>query len=218
MAHSQAGTSARASAVASDNTIEVRIAGGILALNRFMMTLQSKRMPVSRLSIKGDKEETRARFVLDCPEDAARRYATVLENLEDVEELLASGPSPAPTEKWRSGTKIDYDGRRFRSVENSASGEVGPETVFSYSQEGDVVRAAYEGGGVRSGALIATADDGGRLDARYQQVNAAGDLMTGECRTTPEVLPDGRLRLYEEWRWTSGDHSSGTSVVEEIGE
>ena len=58
----------------------------------------------------------------------------------------------------------------------------------------------------------------GNLDARYAHVNAEGGLMTGECRTTPERLPDGRLRLHEEWRWTSGDGSSGRSVVEEIGE
>jgi hypothetical protein len=40
--------------------------------------------------------------------------------------------------------------------------------------------------------------------------------MTGECRSTPEVLSDGRVRSHEEWRWTSGDFSSGRSVVEEI--
>ncbi|MDQ3284938.1 MAG: n-acetylglutamate synthase, partial [Actinomycetota bacterium] len=113
---------------------------------------------------------------------------------------------------------VDYDGRRFRSVENSATGEVGPETVFRYGQDGEVVHATYEGGGVRSGVFIATADAEGNLDARYAHVNASGGLMTGECRTTPERLPDGRLRLHEEWRWTSGDRSSGRSVVEEIGD
>ena len=38
----------------------------------------------------------------------------------------------------------------------------------------------------------------------------------GAFQATPEVLPDGRLRLYEEWKWTNGDLSSGTSIVEEI--
>jgi hypothetical protein len=31
-----------------------------------------------------------------------------------------------------------------------------------------------------------------------------------------EVLPDDRVRLHERWRWTSGDCSSGQSVVEEL--
>ena len=40
--------------------------------------------------------------------------------------------------------------------------------------------------------------------------------MSGECRSVPTLLPDGRLRLDEEWRWTTGDRSSGRSIVEEL--
>ena len=196
------------------NTVEVRLAPGILALNRFMMTLQNKRMPLSEIRIEGTTAATTIRMGLDCPEETARRYAVLLENMEDVDELRFADPRQEVSEN----SVIDYAGRRFRSVENTGSGEVGPETVFHYEQEDDVVRATYGGGDVRSGTLVATVDAEGNLDARYQHVNAAGVLMTGECRTTPEVLPDGRLRLHEEWRWTSGDGSSGRSVVEEIGE
>jgi hypothetical protein len=32
----------------------------------------------------------------------------------------------------------------------------------------------------------------------------------------PEVLPDGKIRLRENWQWTSGDFSEGESVIEEI--
>jgi hypothetical protein len=196
------------------NTLEVRLAPGILALNRFMMTLQNKRMPLAEVKIEGTTAATTVGIGLDCPEETARRYAALLENMEDVEALRFADPRPQSTRN----SAVDYAGRRFRSVENSGTGEVGPETVFSYEQDGSVVRATYEGGDVRSGTLVATADEDGNLDARYQHVNAAGVLMTGECRTRPEVLPDGRLRLHEEWRWTSGDGSSGRSVVEEIGD
>jgi hypothetical protein len=202
-----------ATGVAS-SSVKVRLAPGILALNRFMMTLQNKRMPVSDIKVDADAGGTRIELGFDCPEESARRYAVLLENMEDVGELHFAAPEP----EGRGGASVSYGGRRFRSVENSASGEVGPETVFAYRQDGDVVSATYEGGGVRSGVLIATADGGGNLEARYAHVNASGGLMTGECRTTPEVLPDGRLRLHEEWRWTSGDESSGRSVVEEIGD
>ncbi len=197
---------------AAQSTVRVSLAAGILALNRFMMTLQNKRMPVADIKVDASARGTGIELGLDCPEESARRYAVLLENMEDVEELHFAGP------EGRKEASVDYDGRRFRSVENSASGEVGPGTVFAYRQEGDVVSATYEGGGVRSGVLIATADAGRNLDARYAHVNASGGLMTGECRTTPEVLPDGRLRLHEEWRWTSGDGSPGRSVVEEIGD
>ena len=199
-----------ATGVAS-STVRVSLAPGILALNRFMMTLQNKRMPVADIEIDANARGTNIELGFDCPEESARRYAVLLENMEDVEELHFAGPDG-------KGSSVHYGGRRFRSVENSASGEVGPETLFAYRQDGDVVSATYRGGGVRSGVLIATADAEGNLDARYAHVNESGVLMTGECRTKPEGLPDGRLRLHEEWRWTSGDGSSGRSVVEEIGD
>ena len=113
-------------------------------------------------------------------------------------------------------TVPNYDGRHFRTVANTANGDVGSETVFEYHQEGDAVWATYRGGGVTLGTLVATVADDGRLDMRYAHVNDAGALMTGVCTSTPEVLPDGRLRLHEAWQWTSGDTSSGTSMLEEL--
>jgi hypothetical protein len=114
--------------------------------------------------------------------------------------------------------RIDYDGRRFRSLRNSETGEVDDQTRFEYRQRDGVVWATYEGGAIRFGTLIATVDPDGVLDMRYHHVNAAGELMTGRCRSTPELLPDGRLRLHERWQWTSGDGSEGESVVEEVRE
>ena len=109
---------------------------------------------------------------------------------------------------------INYDCRVFRPVSN-VNGEVSGETVFTYRQDGRIVSASYSGGAIVTGHLLGTVDDEGRLDIAYHQVNAAGELRTGVCRSTPEVLPDGRLRLHEEWRWTSGDGSAGTSTIEE---
>ncbi len=111
---------------------------------------------------------------------------------------------------------FSYDNRRFRAVTQAANGEVDAATTFHYRQERDIVWATYAGGGIRFGTLVATMKEDGSLDMRYSHVNAAGDLMTGTCQTTPEQLPDGRLRLHERWQWTSGDHSEGTSIVEEI--
>lgn len=112
--------------------------------------------------------------------------------------------------------KIDYDGRSFASVRNSPGGEVGADTIFCYRQLGDVVWAEYRGGEIVRGHLIAKCDGDGVLDMRYHHVNTRGDLMTGTCSSTPELLPDGRIRLHEKWRWTSGDRSAGESVVEEL--
>lgn len=111
---------------------------------------------------------------------------------------------------------LNYNNRRFRSVSNSATGEVGAETVFHYHQSGNIVTADYSGGDIVSGHLIAICDAEGRLDMRYHHVNTSRELMTGVCRSTPEILTDGRIRLHEKWQWTSGDRSSGESILEEI--
>jgi hypothetical protein len=43
-----------------------------------------------------------------------------------------------------------------------------------------------------------------------------GTLQTGICQSKPEILANGRVRLHETWKWTSGDFSEGTSMIEEI--
>ena len=72
------------------NPIEVRLSGGMLALNRFLMTLQNKRMPVAFFTVGRDREGLRATLLLDCPPETARRYTALLSGLEDVEEIGAT--------------------------------------------------------------------------------------------------------------------------------
>ena len=77
------------------NAVEVRLSGGMLALVRFLMTLQNKRMPVARFTVgreDGSRGEIlRVTILLDCPPESARRYATLLSALEDVEEIEEDG-------------------------------------------------------------------------------------------------------------------------------
>jgi len=40
-------------------------------------------------------------------------------------------------------------------------------------------------------------DVAGKLDMRYQHVNNQNQLMTGICTSTPEILPNGKIRLHE---------------------
>ena len=113
-------------------------------------------------------------------------------------------------------TEINYDNKTFVSVENSETGEVSGETVFHYHQKNDVVWAEYKGGAIIFGSLIAKCDTSGNLEMRYQHLNSDGELMTGKCFSTPEILDDGRIKLHEKWQWTCGDFSEGESIVEEI--
>ena len=111
---------------------------------------------------------------------------------------------------------INYDGRVFKSVSNSETGEVSTETIFKYHQSDNLVWAEYNGGEIIFGNLLAKSDANGILDMRYQHLNQQGNLMTGICHSTPEILSDGRIRLFEKWQWTCGDFSEGESVIEEM--
>lgn len=113
-------------------------------------------------------------------------------------------------------TMADYDNRLFVAAQTTANSEVNTYTIFHYHQKGDIVWATYQGGRIQYGQLIATVDAHGTLDGRYQHVNIDGEIMTGVCKSTPEFLPDGRMRLRETWQWTCGDGSSGESIVEEV--
>ncbi len=111
---------------------------------------------------------------------------------------------------------MNYHNKRFRAASNTPNGETSAETIFDYRQQGNILTAAYAGGSIVCGHLIGLVDAQGNIDMRYHQVNRQGELMTGICRSRPEVLENGKIRLHETWQWTSGDHSKGTSVVEEV--
>ncbi|MFD2566951.1 n-acetylglutamate synthase [Pseudotenacibaculum haliotis] len=111
---------------------------------------------------------------------------------------------------------MNYHNKIFKPVSNSENGEVSESLRFHYHQEGNILTCEYSGGAISKGHLIGTVDEHGVIDMRYHQVNSKGELNTGVCTSTPEVLANGKIRLHESWQWTSGDKSKGSSVLEEI--
>ncbi|MCL5127029.1 n-acetylglutamate synthase [Algibacter sp. L4_22] len=98
----------------------------------------------------------------------------------------------------------------------SKNSEVSSSAVFGYKQEGSIITCAYRDSSIISGHLIGLVENDGSINMRYHQINANGELMTGICNSTPEIMSNGKIRLHEKWQWTSGDLSKGTSVLEEI--
>lgn len=112
--------------------------------------------------------------------------------------------------------KMNYHDKKFRPISNTENGETSEETIFHYQQEGNILTCTYSGGQIITGQLIGLVDSNGKIDMRYHQVNNQGELMTGICKSIPEILSNGKIRLHETWQWTSGDQSKGNSVLEEI--
>ena len=67
---------------------------------------------------------------------------------------------------------------------------------------------------MRAGRLVGTCRPDGVIAASYCYLTPAGDAVAGSCLSTPTVLPDGRIRLAEQWRRLDG--SVGVSEIEEV--
>lgn len=111
---------------------------------------------------------------------------------------------------------INYDNKTFRIVSNTSNGDTGENTLFVYHQDGPMIWATYSGGKIRKGHLIGSVDEEYRIHMVYHHLNTDQQIMTGKCISTPEILPDGRIRLHESWQWTNGKGDSGNSVIEEV--
>ncbi|MBX7174904.1 MAG: hypothetical protein K1X72_28265 [Pyrinomonadaceae bacterium] len=112
--------------------------------------------------------------------------------------------------------EINYHNKRFRPVYTSTNSEVSAETIFHYQQEGNILKCEYSGGNIKKGLLIGLVDETGNIEMRYSQISINNEFMTGICFSTPEILPNGKIRLNESWQWTSGDCSKGNSIIEEL--
>jgi mannose-6-phosphate isomerase-like protein (cupin superfamily) len=108
---------------------------------------------------------------------------------------------------------IDYDGRVFRSAAAETAGAGGAGPIGHYHQRGDLVWAEFSGGRVRRGSLTGRCGPDGVLTLAYGQLLDDGEVVAGVCTSLPELLPDGRVRLREQWRRFDG--STGVSVIEE---
>ncbi|MFY0604578.1 MAG: n-acetylglutamate synthase [Flavobacteriaceae bacterium] len=111
---------------------------------------------------------------------------------------------------------MNYHNKTFRPIENSENGETSKETLFEYKQHGNILTSDYKGGQIIKGHLIGLVNEEGEIDMRYHQINSNGELMTGICLSKPQIMPNGKIRLYETWEWTSGDNSTGESILEEV--
>jgi hypothetical protein len=110
---------------------------------------------------------------------------------------------------------MNYNDKKFRLISNTENGETSNETLFHYKQIGNILTSEYSGGKIKYGHLIGLVDKSGTIEMSYHQVNGNNELMTGMCISTPEILENGKIRLHENWEWTSGDQTKGSSIIEE---
>ncbi|MDP8939258.1 MAG: hypothetical protein M3N10_03020 [Actinomycetota bacterium] len=125
------------------NTLEVRFTGGMLALNRFLMTLQNKRMPVAGFTVGRDADGMRATILLDCAPEMARRYTMLLSNLEDVQGVTPADEGMEVALLYTNGDwreSAERNGIKAHESDGTVVASGGPEALESWLSElGDEV-------------------------------------------------------------------------------
>ncbi|APR35939.1 hypothetical protein [Paraburkholderia sp. SOS3] len=111
---------------------------------------------------------------------------------------------------------LDLDGKQFTLISNTAGDAKAGETIFTFEQNGQVIRATYHGGGVVLGAIIGQIEQEDRLKVLFQQVTAAGKLCGGEGHIEVQKGADGKFRFIDDWRFTINGNGSGQAVWQEL--
>ena len=109
--------------------------------------------------------------------------------------------------------RLELAGIRMRTTSAADAGVVSEETELVFEQKGMVVSARYRGGPIIDGYLIGLLD-GVAFHFRYIQADANGRIDAGVSVGVFERLVDGRLRLTEQFQWTTRPEA-GTNIFEE---
>lgn len=109
---------------------------------------------------------------------------------------------------------FDLDGHIMHAPITGTNGLVNAETIFRFSQDGDLVRASYAGGRIRFGELIGRVE-GDVLEFRYCQIDNDGHLDGGVSTSSLETRADGALRIIVRFhRESCGER--GINIIEDV--
>ena len=111
---------------------------------------------------------------------------------------------------------MDLNGRKFKAIQNSNSGEVNESTIFHYQTNPSLVEATYSGGRILKGHLIGEYTAVDEIYFVYHHLNLEGELCAGKCTSKIISLDSGKLQLEESWEWTLGRKGKGTSILKKL--
>ncbi len=112
--------------------------------------------------------------------------------------------------------KFNYHNKKFEIISNSENGEISTDLTFHYIQAGNILTCNYSDLNIKHGHILGLVEDDGTIHIHYHQINQKDELKTGVCTSKPETLANGKIRIHEKWRWTTGDKTEGFTTLEEV--
>lgn len=111
--------------------------------------------------------------------------------------------------------EFNLNNKQFVLLQNSDTGEVDKETIFSYQQKGNLVTADYSGGTIIYGKIIAHLE-GDQLNMLYQCYTNTNELKAGKAIALISETKEGKLTLSLDWEWLNGTKEKGESCYIEV--
>lgn len=106
---------------------------------------------------------------------------------------------------------MNLDGRTFRAVSNSKNGHLNSETEMRFTADNGIVVGTYSGGTIAVGHVLAKRTSATELEMLYHGATKDGIHSAGTAHATFSADSDGRLHMYLDWQWLTGDRSKGQS-------
>ena len=101
------------------------------------------------------------------------------------------------------------------AVKTAANGIVNKETIFSFSQAGNLVWANYNCGKIKKEFLVSTIENH-RLIFSYCQLQEDGHIDNGQSICDLSINENGKLRMIENFTGGSKNEEPGKNIFEEL--
>ena len=106
---------------------------------------------------------------------------------------------------------MNLAGKAFRATSNSSNGNLNTETVMRFTSDDGIVVGMYSGGTIAVGHVLAKRTSAQELEMLCQGVTHDGAHNAGKARAMFASDEQGRLHMYLDWQWLTGDQSKGQS-------
>jgi hypothetical protein len=110
---------------------------------------------------------------------------------------------------------LTLDKVKMTVLQTAENGVVNKDTLFYFTQEGNVVQAEYAGGQIKKGFLIGQIADH-VLRFSYCQLQTDGVLDNGVSACELSMGETGKIRLIEHFEWKSRPGETGINIFQEI--
>jgi hypothetical protein len=85
------------------------------------------------------------------------------------------------------------------------------ETVMRFVSDDGIVVGTYGGGSIAVGHVLAKRTSAEELEMLYHGATKDGAQNAGRARARFASDNEGRMRMYLDWQWFTGDQSKGQS-------